>query len=73
MQADSFVQQAISLIDRQLAQSAATLKSAGQQTTLNIDEVVEKLNRAKADWLQHMSGVFDSAILKLKNNLTSLK
>lgn len=69
LSADQNIAQALAHIEETLRASAAQLRAAGQTVNLNMDEVVERLNAVKKEWLDHVGATFDSAILRLKNNV----
>src|SRR5580658_5534592 len=71
-QADQAVQQAIAKIENVLKTATLDLKAAGQQVSLDLDQIVGQLNAAKKDWLDHVGDPFEKAILSLKANLTPL-
>lgn len=64
--------QAFSQLQETLTSSVQNLRAAGQSVPFNVDEVVEGLNKARDEWLNHVRGTFDTQIAQLKQHLISI-
>jgi uncharacterized membrane protein len=67
--ANQNVMGAFQQIQQSLISSINLLRSAGQSVPLNIDEIVDGLNQARDEWLNHLRGTFDTQIAQLKATL----
>ncbi len=68
--AEQSIRQAIDTIGREISSAVTTLKVSDQTVKLNVDEIVINLEAVRDEWLNHLKGAFDSAILALKQQLS---
>jgi len=72
MMAQQGINSAIAQLQTDITNSVNVLKASGQTVPFDLEEVVKLLEDARDAWINDMRGVFDSAILSMKGNLSPL-